>query len=154
VLHAKEALVHIENLSPSTDIIRWAWGLAARAAHEAQDLATERELVSMLDPYRPGQLGRLLSAERELCVARLAADTDADAGALFATAVAGLRERSTPYHLAHGLLDYASFLDASGRSGEAAPLVAEAERIGDQLRAASVLERVASAVTENAAAST
>ena len=37
-----------------------------------------------------------------------------DAGPAFAAAIAGLRQRSTPYHLAHGLLDYAVYLAARG----------------------------------------
>jgi tetratricopeptide (TPR) repeat protein len=143
LIHARNALAHIEVLSPSTDTIRWVWGLAARAAHELHDVPAERELLALLVPYRPGQLGSIMHAERELCAARVAAaDSNADAGTMFAAAIAGLRERSTPYHLAHGLLDYAAYLD--DRPSDAAPLIEEARRIGTELGAALVLERVES----------
>jgi tetratricopeptide (TPR) repeat protein len=141
--HARRALEHIETLSPSTDIIRWIWGEGARAAHELKDFAAERALLALLDPYRPGQLGRILHAERDMCVARLAGATGEDAEQLFSEAIAGLREKSTPYHLAHGLLDYAEHL--RDRPGDAAALVEEARFIGVELGAATVLSRVESA---------
>ena len=50
-----------------------------------------------------------------------AADGDPVAGAAFAAAITGLRQHSTPYHLAHGLLDHAAHLaahgDTAGRRG-------------------------------------
>ena len=142
LLHGRNTLKWIDVLSPSTDTVRWAWGLAARSAHELKDFRAERELLDMLDRYRPGQLGRLLDAERELCAARLAAENGDDADALFTAAIAGLRERSTPYHLAHGLLDYAEYL--ADRPEAAASLIVEARTIGARLGAASVLDRVES----------
>ena len=143
VTHARRVLEQAEAMSPSTDTIRWAWGAGARAAHDLRDIAVEREFLAMLDAYRPGQLGGILHAERQLCRARLAVGSEDDVDALFAEAIAGLRERSTPYHLAHGLLDYAEYL--ADRPDEAASLVTEAQRIGTELGAASVLERVESA---------
>jgi hypothetical protein len=142
VTHARRALDEAEALSPSTDTLRWAWGVGARAAHELQDFATEQEFVAQLDAYRPGQLGGILHAERQLCMTRIAVGSGDDVDSLFADAIDGLRERSTPYHLAHGLLDYADYL--RDRPETAAPLIEEARRIGAELGAASVLERVES----------
>ena len=138
--HARRAFDQTEALSPSTDTLRWAWGVGARAAHDQQDLAAEREFLGLLDAYRPGQLGGILHAERQLCAARLAIGSDEDVDSLFADAIAGLRERSTPYHLAHGLLDYADYL--RDQPDAAAPLVGEARSLGTELGAASVLERL------------
>ena len=60
----------------------------------------------------------MLRAERALVRARRAArDGDQDA---LAAAVAGLRARSTPYHLAHGLLDHAKYLARQGDEDAAA----------------------------------
>ena len=42
-------------------------------------------------------------------------DGDPAAGAAFAAAISGLRETSTPYHLAHGLLDHAAAPQPPGR---------------------------------------
>ena len=54
-------------------------------------------------------------AERDLARARLAATGgDPAAAAAFAAAISGLREQSTPYHLAHGLLDHAAHLIRCG----------------------------------------
>ena len=53
----------------------------------------------------------MLRAERDLVRARLAdGDGDEAAAAAFTAAISGLRELSTPYHLAHGLLDHAQYL--------------------------------------------
>jgi tetratricopeptide (TPR) repeat protein len=142
--HARTALEQLDVLSPSTDTIRWVWCLATRAAHELGDYAAERELLAMLDGYRPGQLGHLVGAERALCIARLAATSNDDADALFRDAVAELRAKSTPFHLAHGLLDYAEYLGAQSETGTA--LVDEAREIGARLGAASVLDRIAAPI--------
>ena len=97
--------------SGSATILRWAWPLAARAAHDLRDTAATGELLALLDSYQPGHLAPMLRAERDLARARLAAgDGDPAAAAAFAAAISGLRELSTPYHLAHGLLDHAEHL--------------------------------------------
>ena len=80
------------------------------------DTAAAGELLALLDSYQPGHLAPMLRAERDLVRARLAAsDGDPAAAAAFAAAITGLREHSTPYHLAHGLLDHAQYLTAPGR---------------------------------------
>ena len=109
--HARAVLDHAAALGISHEYLRWAWPLAARAAHDLADTATTGELLALLDGYRPGQLAPMQRAERDLARARLAAaGGDPDAGAAFAAAIAGLRQHSTPYHLAHGLLDHAAHL--------------------------------------------
>ena len=60
-------------------VLRWAWPLAARAAHDLRDTAAAGELLALLDGYQPGQLAPMLRAERDLARARLAAaDGDPD----------------------------------------------------------------------------
>jgi hypothetical protein len=87
----------------------------------------------------------LLQAERDLACSRLAdADGAADAAAAFMAAIASLRERSTPYHLAHGLLDYAQYLLLHGDAGAATLAIEEARGIGDRLRCQPLLDRAAS----------
>jgi hypothetical protein len=111
--HARAALRQAIVLGISAESLRWAWPLAARAAHDLADIATTGDLLAMLDACPPGRLAPMLRAERDLARARLAAaDADPDAAATFAAAVAGLRHHSTPYHLAHGLLDHAAHLAA------------------------------------------
>jgi hypothetical protein len=73
-------------------------------------------------------------AERDLARARLAAaGADPEAGPAFAAAVAGLRQHSTPYHLAHGLLDHAAHLAARGQAEAAAAAAGEAAGIAARL---------------------
>jgi hypothetical protein len=71
--HARAALAHADVLGISAEDLRWAWPLAARAAHDLADTATVAELLAMLDGYRPGQLAPMQRAERDLARARLAA---------------------------------------------------------------------------------
>ena len=118
--------------------------LAARAAHELQDIATTGELLTLLGSYPLGHLAPMLRAEGDLARARLAADRgDPAAAASFVSAITGLRERSTPYHLAHGLLDHAEQLVAAGDADAAAAVIAEAGDIASQLRCQPLLDRAA-----------
>ena len=120
--HARTVLDHAGVLGISHECLRWAWPLAARAAHDLDDTATARELLALLDGYRPGRLAPMQRAERDLARARLtAAGAGPDAGgAAWTAAIAGLRQHSTPYHLAHGLLDHAAHLSQLGDDQAAA----------------------------------
>jgi hypothetical protein len=84
----------------------------------------------------------MLRAERDLARARLAdRDRDPAAPAVFASAIGGLRELSTPYHLAHGLLDHAEFLEQLGDTEAAALAVGESRTIARGLRCQPLLDR-------------
>jgi hypothetical protein len=98
----------------------------------------------MLDVLQPGRLPPMLRAERDLARARLAGGS----GAGVAAAVAGLRELSTPYHLAHGLLDYAAELARRGEAEAAAAAADEATAIAVQLRCQPLLDRAAELTTD------
>jgi hypothetical protein len=139
--HARAALGAA--LGISHEYLRWAWPLAARAAHDLADTATARELLDMLDSYPAGQLAPMQRAERDLARARLAvADRDPDAAdAAFTAAIAGLRQHSTPYHLAHGLLDHAARLAARGDTEAAAAATGEAAGLAQRLGCQPLLDR-------------
>jgi class 3 adenylate cyclase/predicted ATPase len=140
--HARAALDHAGALGISHECLRWAWPLAARAAHDLADTATSGELLALLDSYRPGQLAPMQRAERDLARARLAArDGDPDAGPALAAAIAGLRQHSTPYHLAHGLLDHAAHLAARGDNQAAAAAAGEARGIAQRLGCQPLADR-------------
>jgi hypothetical protein len=139
---ARPALDHAKALGISAEAPRWCWPLAARCAHQVGDFETVRELLALLDAYRPGELAPLLHAERALARARLAAHEGADdASTRFVDAIASLRERGTPYHLAQGLLDHAEHLLQTSAQDDADPLVAEAAAIAERLGAAPVARR-------------
>jgi hypothetical protein len=138
---ARRALAHAEALGLSSESIRWAWPLAARAAYELGDTAATEELLGQLGAHPPGHIPPILHAERELARARLSAARGEPAETGFAAAVAGLRQHSTPYHLAHGLLDHAEYLLRGDDGGEAPRAVAEARDIAGRLRCQPLLDR-------------
>jgi class 3 adenylate cyclase/tetratricopeptide (TPR) repeat protein len=139
---ARGTLAYVDLIGINGEDQRWAWPLAARAAYELHDLPAVRELLTLLDSYQPGEIAPMLRAERDLARARLAAaDSDQAAAAAFLSAVASLRERGTPYHLAHGLLDHADYLARHGGTDAAAQAVAEARDIGRRLRCRPLLDR-------------
>jgi len=140
---ALETLAARDALGINYTYVRWSWPLAVRSAFELGDIGAVHELLGMLAERQPGQLAPMLKAERELARARLAAlDGDAAAAELFVAAVGRLRELSTPYHLAQGLLDYAEYLRQHGDVGAAA-VVDEARQIGERLGCQPVLARAA-----------
>ena len=140
---ARDTLAQVDALGISGESLRWAWPLAARAAYELGDNAAVAELIAQLDSHQPGYLAPMLRAERDLARARrAAADGEGDqAAAAFAAAITGLRERSTPYHLAHGLLDHAEYLTGHGEAAAASLAIDEARDIGRRLRCQPLLDR-------------
>jgi hypothetical protein len=68
--HDRAILDHADAMGISHEFVRWAWPLAARAAHDLADAATTRELLALLDGYQPGQLAPTQRAERDLARAR------------------------------------------------------------------------------------
>jgi len=142
--HARETLAHGTALGISFESMRWAWPLAARAAFDVGDTATTRELLALLDSSPPGHLAPMQKAERNLVRARLAAsEGDQATRASFAAAISRLREHSTPYHLAHGLLDDAQYLTQLGDIDAAEAAIAEARGIAERLRCQPLLDRAA-----------
>jgi class 3 adenylate cyclase/predicted ATPase len=138
--HSRAVLAFAPALGIGNGEVVWAWSLAARVAHELGDAAT-RELA-LLDSYQPGHVIPRLRAERDLARARLAHhDDDETAAAALAAAIAGLREHGTPYHLAHGLLDYAQHHIQHGDAQAAAQAIDEARAIGGRLRCQPLLDR-------------
>jgi len=133
--------------------LRWAWPLAARSAHELDDTSATGELLALLDAYKPGRLAPMQQAERDLVRARLAArDSDQAAAASFAAAITGLRELSTPYHLAHGLLDHAQHLTRLHDAEAAEAAIGEARHIAGTLRCQPLLDRAANITSAQSAA--
>jgi class 3 adenylate cyclase/predicted ATPase len=140
--HARSVLGHAGALGISHEYLRWAWPLAARAAYDLADTSTADGPLAMLDEYQPGNLAPMLRAERGLARARLtAADAGPDTGAAFAAAIAGLRQHSTPYHLAHGLLDHAARLLRADDDEAAQAAIGEARVIAQRLRCQPLLDR-------------
>jgi hypothetical protein len=146
--HARATLAHASafggSLGMSHHQMLWGWPVAARTAHELGDADTISDLLTTLDSYPPGHLAPMLKAERVLVRARLSArDGDPAAARSFAAALRGLRELSTPYHLAHGLLDHAQYLTGLGDTDTAHEAISEARNIAARLRCQPLLDRAA-----------
>jgi tetratricopeptide (TPR) repeat protein len=143
--HARDVLARADALGMSSEALRWAWPVAARAACDLADTTATLELLALLDGTQPGHLAPMLRAERDLVRARLAARDSNQAAPAFAAAIRSLRDLSTPYHLAQGLLDQAEYL--SGTDSDAAEAaIAEAREIAERLRCQPLLDRAASLV--------
>jgi class 3 adenylate cyclase/tetratricopeptide (TPR) repeat protein len=141
--YAHATLGHASALGISHEATRWAWPLAARTAHDLNDTAATSDLLIMLDSYPPGHLPPMLKAERALVRARMSARTgDPAATASLTAAIQGLRELSTPYHLAHGLLDQAEHLTLHDPEATEAA-ISEALDIAGRLRCQPLLDRAA-----------
>ena len=149
---ARAVLCHAAALGISSDQARWVWPLAARATWDLGDTRAGVELIELLDGYGLGELAPMLRAERDLARARLATLDAAQeaAGTALAAAVAGLRRQSTPYHLAHGLLDQAAWLSAQGDTEAAAAAISEATAIAAKLGCQPLLDRAASFAPDTA----
>jgi class 3 adenylate cyclase/tetratricopeptide (TPR) repeat protein len=148
--HARAMVARADALGISHEFMRWGWPLAVRSAFELRDTAIVRDLVALLDSRPAGHIAPMLRAERDLTRARLAADGDDSAAAAFETAITSLREQSTPYHLAHGLLDHAEYLTHHGDADTAALAIDEARDIGHRLRCQPLLDRVAGIPADSA----
>jgi class 3 adenylate cyclase/tetratricopeptide (TPR) repeat protein len=139
---ARATIEHADAVGISADFLRWAWPLAARSAHDLGDTATTRDLLALLDSYQPGNLAPMMLAERDLVRARLAVgEGDPSAAPALAAAVSGLREVSTPYHLAHGLLDHAEYLLRLDDAEAAGAAIGEAREIAGRLGCQPLLDR-------------
>jgi tetratricopeptide (TPR) repeat protein len=130
---ARDTLARADVIGISSESMRWAWPLAVRTAHELGDDVAVGELIALLDSHQPGHLAPMLRAERDLARARLGQGD-------FAAAVTGLRERSTPYHPSHGLLDHAE-CQGPQTPDAAALAIDEARTIGERLRCQPLLVR-------------
>jgi class 3 adenylate cyclase/tetratricopeptide (TPR) repeat protein len=139
---ARRILDFADVLGISSDQVRWAWPLAARSAFELGNVTEVGGLLDMLDAQPPGYLAPMLRAERDLVRIRLAG-SGGHATASFAQIIIELREKSTPYHLAHGLLDQAEYLTGDGDADAAADAIGEAREIAGRLRCQPLTDRAA-----------
>ncbi|MFY9928482.1 MAG: AAA family ATPase, partial [Streptosporangiaceae bacterium] len=69
--HARAVAGLSASLGLANAEIAWTWALAARAADELGNATATRELLALLDSYRPGHVPPRLRAERDLVRVRL-----------------------------------------------------------------------------------
>ena len=125
--HARTVVGAAATLGIRHETVRWAWPLAASIARSLAEIATCAELVEVLDGYPDDQLPGILRAERVLALAATRDRAgDPEAPQAFADAIAALRAAASPYHLAHGLLEHADYLNRTGEAAQAAAAADEA----------------------------
>jgi class 3 adenylate cyclase/tetratricopeptide (TPR) repeat protein len=145
--HAMDVMDKADALGIGTEMHRWAWPLAARAARGLGETATVGTLLGVLDSHPIGHLPKVLRAERQLVAALVAADAEvpevSSTVSAISDALSSLREVGNPYQLAHGLIDLAEVLARVGDDGVDAAL-AEAKAIAERLSCSALLARAAS----------
>jgi hypothetical protein len=94
----------------------------------------------------------VVRADRLRVQARLqAVRGEREAGPTFERAIEALRELKSPYHLAIGLSDFASFLVQAGDETASAKAAGEARAIADRLGAAPLRDRLPPSADDGAA---
>lgn len=131
---ARAVLEKSEAIGIGHESMRWAWPLAIRVARGLDDREAFEHLVALLSAHPSGHLPPVLRAG--LAHAR-ALDGTGD----LTHAIALLRAAGNPYHLAHGLIDWAEV--TSGADTNAKDLLAEARVIAASLKCPPLLVRAA-----------
>jgi len=130
-----------------------SYALAGSAALEMGDLERGRDLLEEMERVPQGERSPYLKAEIARLRARLAA-ADGDgtvAKAGFEEAIAGFRMIGLRFHIGMVLAEYGQWLEGEGRADEAAPVLAEAREIFENLKATWWLDRLAGARREKSA---
>jgi class 3 adenylate cyclase/tetratricopeptide (TPR) repeat protein len=117
--------------------------LISEAALLTGELERAERAVAAVEALAPGDSSPLTTATAARFRAALAAaaGNPERAESSFKSAAAAFREYGIPFRLACTELEYAEWLVTQGREDDAAPLVAEAREVFDQLRATPWLER-------------
>jgi class 3 adenylate cyclase/tetratricopeptide (TPR) repeat protein len=140
---AQEAFATRVELGVKAASVKAALVEALEAAFSLGDRAKVEELLGFIEGLRPGSLTPAVRAHGARFAARYAA-TWGDPGAVepgWEAAAAAFAELSMPFHVAMTKLEHGEWLIAQGRPDEAAPLLAEAREVFEELRAKPWLER-------------
>jgi class 3 adenylate cyclase/tetratricopeptide (TPR) repeat protein len=141
--NARLTLEHAERAGFASEGSRWSWTLAANAALALGDLDEVRALLALVDERPAGKVSPVARADAYRVRARLlAAEGDAGAPTAFEEATRGLRELTSPWHLAVGLADHADYCMSTGDTVIARTLADEARSIATQLGAKPLLQRL------------
>jgi class 3 adenylate cyclase/tetratricopeptide (TPR) repeat protein len=140
---ARSALALIDALGSTHNIMTLAFAQGLEAGVASGDLPAADELLQIAEHAPPGGIGpvfRATAARFGAAVAAMRGDRETSAAG-FGIAEDLFRELQMPFDLAKILLEHAELLVATGRSGEARPMLDEAREIFERLEAAPFLER-------------
>ncbi len=141
---AEIALAGRESLGVASEAVKEALVTALEAAFGGNDLEKVQELLDIVGTLPPGERTQFLDAQWTRFRGRLDVlkGESLNVEARFKGAVGSLREISAIFHLGTMLLDFAAWLNAEGRHGDAQPLFDEARGIFERLQATPWLERL------------
>jgi len=137
---AEAAIEAARTLGYAQQALKQAVVAALEAALRLGEREKADELIAFLEEPPPGKRAPFLEAQARRFRACLSGDE-----VEFRGAEEILRERHLPFWLAVVQLEHAESLAASGRHGEAGPLLAEARETFERLEAAPWLERLTEA---------
>jgi len=139
---AERALALRSELGITLYPVKFSFEEAFEAAFALHDHDKLRDLLTILDDLRPGQLTPLLAAFRARFGAKLAAqEGDVEAAKGFSTAETIFLELDMPFRLAVARLEHAEWLISEGEVSDAEPLVTQARATFERLRAKPWVER-------------
>jgi predicted ATPase/DNA-binding SARP family transcriptional activator len=130
--------------SPRHDGFKAAFVEAVEAAFALDDLARARDLLTQWSRLDPRDQSLFLRAHERRFTARLGIQSGETAAVEDALreAIERFRRMSMPFYVAVASLELGEWFAERGRIADAAPLLAEARQIFEQLRATPWLERV------------
>jgi len=133
--------------------IEASYAFASDAALAMGDVQRAGEFLAEMEAVPRGERSPYFWAEIARIGAKLAAvrGDGAAAQAGFEEATAGLRPLGMRFHLGVALAEYGQWLEGEGRAEEAAPILAEARGIFEDLKATWWLDRLAVARREKSA---
>jgi tetratricopeptide (TPR) repeat protein len=150
---AEAGLQDLEALGFGHQLTKVLWIEALEASAQLGDLDKVEALLGTVDRLPPGQVAPSMEAQRTRFRAKLAAargEAPLVQGG-FKSAAGLLRELGMRFPLAVTLLEHGEWLVAQRRAEEAAPLLAEAREIFEQLKARPWVERAEAAAPVPAA---
>ncbi|MGZ4308230.1 MAG: adenylate/guanylate cyclase domain-containing protein [Gaiellaceae bacterium] len=137
LVDAEAAIEAAQTLGYAQQALKQGVVVALEAGVQLGERDKVDELIAFLEEAPPGRRAPFLEAQARRFQGRLSEDE-----AEFRAAETILRERSLPFWLAVVQLEHAESLVASGRGGEAGPLLAEARETFERLEAAPWLARL------------
>jgi tetratricopeptide (TPR) repeat protein len=129
-------------LGPAAPMSKDGFVEALETLFEMNDLDRIQELIDVVRSWRPGEVMPYMRAQLERATGRLEIARGKDPSAGLGSARRAFDEISMPFWAAVVALELAEWLLSEGRNGEAAPLIEDARKTFEELRAKPWLERL------------
>jgi hypothetical protein len=130
-----------EALSFAHSVVKEAVVIGLEGALALDDTGKVAEILGMVRSDPLGRRSLYLQAHSSRCQARSTDGEDHDSEQLLKSSIGAFREIGFPFWIAVTLLEYGEWLDGKGRGPDAAPVVAEARSIFEELGARPWIDR-------------